>query len=170
VKTEPSAVLALVYWVHMLATVVWIGSLAGLIFLVIPIARKVLDTGAQVELLGLAQARLQNLGWFSLGLLAVTGLFQMSANPNYRGFLQISNLWSVAILAKHLTIALMLVLNTYLTFWLTPARQRAAFRQKKGLDTSQLSATLLKREQLLLAVTLGLSGLVLGLTALARAS
>lgn len=169
-KAEPQSVLALIYWLHMLATVAWVGSLASLALLVVPTARRVLDAGQQAAFLGQAQLRLQNLGWLSLGLLTVTGLFQMSANPNYQGFLAIANPWAVAILSKHLTIGVMVLVNAYLAFMLTPARRRAELRQAKGAGVPGALDQLLHREQTLLWVNLGLSGLVLALTAVARTS
>jgi uncharacterized membrane protein len=167
-KAEPQAALALIYWLHMLATVAWVGSLASLALLVAPIARKVLDAGARAAFLGQMQQRLQNLGWLSLGVLAVTGMFQMSANPNYQGFLAIANPWAVAILSKHLAIGAIVLVNLYLAFALTPARRRAELRQSRGAGEAGMLERLLHREQLLVWVNLGLSGLVLALTAIAR--
>jgi uncharacterized membrane protein len=169
-KTDPQAVLALIYWLHMLATVVWVGSLASLALLVVPTVRRVLDSGQQATFLGQTHLRLHNLSWFSLGLLTVTGLFQMSSNPNYKGFLAIANPWAVAILSKHVLIGVMVLVNLYLTFMLAPARQRAELRHAKGLDASGSLVGLIGREQILLWVNLALSVLVLALTAVARTS
>ncbi len=161
-------VLALIYWLHMLATVAWVGSLASLALLVAPVARKVLKASEQAAFLGQMQLRLQNLGWLSLALLAVTGMFQMSASPNYHGFLAIANPWAVAILSKHLAIGAIVLVNLYLAFALTPARRRAELRQSRGAGEAGVLDRLLRREMALLWVNLGLSGLVLALTAVAR--
>ena len=158
------------YWLHMLATVTWIGSLVSLALLVIPVARKVLDPGAQAAFLGRLQARLQGIGWFSLGVLVATGLFQMSSNPNYKGFLAITNPWSVAILSKHIVIAGMVLANVYLVFWLAPARQREELRQARGIDAGPALSRLQRRETGVLWVVLALSGVILALTAAARVS
>ena len=83
----PAWALALIYWIHMLATVLWLGSLAALSLLVLPAVRKV-DAKSQSILLAAIQKRLDPLGWFSLALLLATGMFQMSANPNYEAFSQ----------------------------------------------------------------------------------
>ena len=97
-KAEPQLVLSLMYWLHMIGTVVWIGSLASLALLVLPAARRTLSPAQADTLLAQVQARLLSTGWFSLALLTGTGLFQMSSNPNYQGFLAIANTWAVAIL------------------------------------------------------------------------
>src|SRR5512135_546878 len=114
----PVEMLALFYWLHMLATVAWIGGLAALSLLVLPAARAALDLPAYAALLNGIQRRLEPVGWFSLALLTGTGLFQMSANPNYHGFLAITNRWAVAILLKHLVFGGMIAVSAYLTWWL----------------------------------------------------
>jgi hypothetical protein len=68
----------------------------------------------------------------------------------------------------------MAAISAYLTWGITPSLQRAAFRQVRGLDTSELhTRTRLKlqqREHWLLNLNLVMAVAVLALTALARAS
>lgn len=162
-------VLAVAYWLHMLATVVWIGGLAALALLVLPAARRSLDAAAYGALLARLQSRLQNLGWFSLAILAVTGMFQMSANPSYGGFLDISNNWALAIFAKHIVILFMIAASAYVTWGILPAMQRLALLRSAGRSQSEQELQRLEqRENLMLNVNLVLSVVVLLLTALAR--
>jgi uncharacterized membrane protein len=167
----PGIMLAITYWLHMVATVVWIGGLATLSLIVLPAARGALEPAAYLNLVSRMQSRLQGLGWFSLVVLGVTGMFQMSSSPFYEGFLAINNGWARAILIKHLVIGLMVLTSAYVTWGLLPALQRTALRRAAGkeVDASQ-AARLQKRETLLLNLNLILSLLVLALTALARAS
>jgi len=44
-------VLSVAYWLHMLATVVWIGALSALLILVLPVARKVVGAAVYPDLL-----------------------------------------------------------------------------------------------------------------------
>ena len=167
----PPLVLTIAYWLHMLATVVWLGGLAAVSFLVLPAARSTLDRSAYTELLTRMQTRLQSIGWFSLVVLTVTGMFQMSSSPSYSGFLAINNTWAVAILSKHLVIGLMVLASGYVTWWLLPALRRIALLRAAGrpVDDAQLDR-LQRRESLLLRLTLALSVIVLLLTAWARAA
>ncbi len=165
----PSLALTLAYWLHMLATVAWIGSLAAMALIVLPAARRALDPAAFSMLLARIQARLQPVAWFSLVLLSGTGLFQMSAHPSYEGFMAIDNEWAAAILAKHLVIGLMVLSSAYLTWGLLPALQRAALMRAAGaqIDSEQVSR-LERREARILLLNLVLSMVVLALTAWAR--
>jgi uncharacterized membrane protein len=161
--------LSLIYWLHLLATVVWIGGLASLSLIVLPAARKSLEVSAYSRLLESLQRRLDPLSWLCLAVLAVTGLFQMSANPNYQGFLTIHNRWAVAILLKHLVFISMTGLSAYLTWGVVPRLRRAALRQMHQPDSTPVPE-LQQQETRLLRLNLVLSVVILALTALARAS
>jgi uncharacterized membrane protein len=168
-EATPTWALTIAFWLHMLATVVWIGGLAALSILVLPAARKALDASAYAALIESIQRRLDPLGWLCLLLLVATGLVQMSANPNYRGFLAINNQWAVAILIKHIVFAGMTAVSAYLTWGLLPALRRAALLQAHG-QAAAGAERLRSQELLLLRLNLLLGFLVLALTALARAS
>lgn len=155
------------YWLHMLATVVWIGTLAALALIVIPSARRSLEAQAFAALLGSIQKRIDPISWFCLALLTGTGLFQMSASPQYEGFLVISSSWGLAILIKHLTFGLMILASAYMTWFLLPELRRNAIRQTQGQTTDP---ALERRSLLLMNLNLILSIFILALTAIARSS
>lgn len=173
--------LSLVFWLHMLATISWIGGLAVLAVLVLPAARKSLDTQAYLSFIGQIRRRFDPLVWFSLVILAGTGMLQMGANPNYQGVLAIDNPWSLAIFVKHLLFLLMAGLSGYMTWVLLPGLNRLALlraRQQNGAGVGEKAAVLetqehqeeqlLRREDRLIRMNLVLGVLVLALTAIAR--
>ncbi len=163
--------LSLAYWLHMLATVAWIGGLVALSLYVIPAARRTLDRDAYASFLGNVQGRLQRIGWLSLVILIGTGLFQMAAHPQYQGFLAIDSPWAVAIFVKHLVIGLMIISSVYITWVVAPRLQRLALLLAAGKEADAAQMTgLRRRETLALRINLWLSVLVLLLTALARAA
>ena len=169
-ELEPTLwALTFTYWLHMLATVVWIGGLAGLALLVLPAAQRVLDTGDFAQLLDAIQRRLDPTAWICLLVLVGTGLFQMSANPNYEGFLSVRNTWAAAIMIKHLVFLVMIGISAYLTWGLLPRLKRAALLQARGKDAPD-KVMLHQQEVRLLNLNLILGALVLALTAIARAS
>ena len=165
----PVWALSIAYWLHMLATVLWIGGLAALSLIVLPAARKVLDPGAYADLLAALQKRIDPLGWFSVIVLLASGMLQMSSSPNYGGFLSINGLWGSSILIKHFLFGLMVIVSGYITWGLLPALRRAAILQASGKDVPDGEA-LKKREIFLLRLNLILGVLVLLLTAIARSA
>jgi uncharacterized membrane protein len=166
--TPPSWVMAVIYWLHMLATVTWIGSLAAINLLVLPASKRTLKLVDQLSFIAALQKRLEPLAWFSIGILLVTGLFQLSANPHYDGFLATSTQWSLAILVKHSLGIIMVVVSAIQTWEVIPSIQRTLMK-KENADPDEL-AKLQRREVILLRVNLVLSALILGATAFARAS
>lgn len=169
ISTPPSWALALTYWLHLLATVTWIGSLAGVSLLVLPAMRRSLSPEAQLVFIEAMQKRLEPIAWFSMSLLVLTGLFQMSVNPHYDGFISVSTQWSLAILTKHLLGIVMVVVSAIQTWEVIPAIRRAIVRSKKTQNVEELES-LRRREILLLRTNFGLSILILLATAFARAS
>lgn len=165
----PIWVLSLAYWLHMLASVTWMGGLAALSILVLPAARRSLQPEAYAELLSGLRHQVNLVGWASLVVLAATGMFQMSANPHYQGFLAVNTRWAVAILIKHLVFLVLVGLSAYLTWGLLPRMQRAAWQARHGLASDD-AAAFQRQEALLIRINLCLGLLVLALTALARAS
>jgi len=169
-QEAPTLVMAVFYWLHMLATVVWIGGLAALALLVLPAARRSLDHAAFAALLGRLQSRLQLVGWLCLAVLGATGMFQMSAHPQYSGFLSIDNPWAAAILGKHVAIFLMVAASAYSTWGLMPAMRRLTLLRASGKFNEIEALHLARQESLLLNANLVLSALVLAFTAWARVS
>src|SRR5512138_1950262 len=102
--------LIIAYWLHILATVIWIGGLTALSIFVLPAARRTMPGRDYSSFLTAMASRLQQVGWICLSVLVFTGLFQMVAHPNYQGFLVIDSSWAMAILIKHVAVALMLLL------------------------------------------------------------
>ena len=165
----PTWAIALTYWLHMLATATWVGSLAAIALLILPAMKRTLDAETQLVFLEAMQKRLEPIAWFSISLLILTGLFQMSVNPHYDGFLSISTQWSLAILAKHILGMIMVVVSAIQTWEVIPAIRRAIMRSKKNKNAEELDS-LRRREVTLLRINFGLSVLILAATAVARAS
>ncbi|MFM8321969.1 MAG: CopD family protein [Chloroflexota bacterium] len=167
----PLWALSTAYWLHMLATVTWIGGLAALAIFVLPAARRSLTPESYASFLAALQTRFDPLAWFSLALLAGTGMFQMSASPSYAGFLAIDSAWAAAILVKHLVFGGMAAVSGYLTWGLLPALRRLALRRAAGAAGDPAEALRLERRQTrLLNLNLALGVVVLLLTAIARSA
>jgi uncharacterized membrane protein len=169
ITPPPGWALALTYWLHLFATVTWVGSLAGISLLILPAMKRSLNTETQLVFIEAMQKRLEPIAWFCMSLLLVTGLFQMSVNPHYDGFLSTSTQWSLAILIKHLLGIVMVVVSAIQTWEVIPAIRRAILLSKKTKNADELDS-LRRREILLLRMNFGLSLLILLATAFARAS
>ncbi len=164
----PSWAIALTFWLHMLAVVIWIGSLVSISILILPAATRALKPVDQLVFVEAIQKRLEPIAWFSISLLVVTGLFQMSVNVHYNGFLATSDQWSLAILAKHLLVVILIAVSATYTWDVLPTIRRELMKKDKA-DPEKLAA-LHKRETILLRTCLVLAVLILLATAFARAA
>ena len=158
------------YVLHLIATVVWIGGLVTLALIVQPIAARLLpDQAAMAQLLELIQRRFQPLANISLITLILTGMVQMAASKFYIGFLRFDNVWSQAILLKHLTVIIMIGLAATMTFSIQPALRRNALLAANDLADEAEQARLRRQQIRLNRLNVLFSLLVLIFTAIARA-
>lgn len=167
--TIPDWALLLSFWLHMLATVAWLGGLAALALFVFPSMRRSLKPREYANWVTALNQRLDPIGWFSLGLLIFTGLLQMDSSPNYAGLLTISNNWALAICLKHIAFFAMIAVSAFITWGVAPALRRAALRRARGKPDRQ-EALWLRRFQTLVWANLLIGLLILVFTALARVS
>lgn len=164
----PTWVLAVSFWLHMLATIVWVGGLALMALVVWPGARAMMGPGPELgEFIRRLQQRFNPLAWLSLAVLIATGLTQMLANPNYNGFLHLSNPWTMAILAKHLAVGAMILIGLYMQLGVQPELARLTLLEAHGRSAPN-AEKLRQRELNLTRLNLLCGVVVLGLTAVAR--
>lgn len=165
----PTWALALAYWLHLIATVIWAGGITLLALLVWPGVQARWDHGPEAgRFLRDLNRRFNPWAWLSLAVLTVTGLFQMAADPNYHGFLAIDNAWAAAILLKHLAVLGMVGIGAALQWIVQPELARLALLEERGKPALHIAA-MRKRETFLIRANLVCAALVLLCTAIATA-
>ena len=113
--------LAIFYWVHLLATTVWVGGLVFTALIALPAWRKYsLSENQWLDL----QKRLLPYVNGAMALLWITGFVQMTNHPNYNGFLIIDSRWAVAISLKHVAAIALSAITLSIQFALFPNIER----------------------------------------------
>lgn len=165
--TIPFWVLTFSYWLHLLSTVVWLGGLALLALVAWPAVNKdMLDAKQWAGL----QQRFTPWANISLVLLWITGFLQMTADPNYDGFLAVNSLWTQALLLKHIAVAGMMVFGLYLQLRVQPALARISLLEVKQPELASAERErLAKEENRLVKLSLVCAVAVLFFTAIATA-
>ena len=158
------SILAISYFFHLIATVVWLGGLAVFVLLIFP-AGALVPEALMVRL----RKRFIPLTNFSLVVLIFSGLIQMSGDPNYDGVLQFTNEWSRVILLKHLVIVGMLIVGVVMQWGIAPALDRQNLLSERGKGDAAQVARLRRDESRLTWINVLLGAAVLGLTAWATA-
>jgi putative copper export protein len=165
-----SVMISASFFLHLIATVAWIGGLVTLALVVQPVLnRSAIAAQERARLLEAVLKRFQPIANLSLAVLILTGMVQTFTNPLYKGFLNFDNAWSQAILFKHLAVVGMIVLAAVLTFSLQPALRRNALLIANGLADEQRIARLQQQQVRLTRLNLILSVVVLLFTAIASA-
>ena len=158
--------LALSYFAHLVATVIWIGGLVTLTVFVWPETKRVLsDNPALYNFLTRLRKRFIPLTNFSLVVLIFTGFVQMSGNKYYDGVLKLNNDWSRLLLFKHIAIAGMVMCGLVLQYNVTPALERASMLRERGKGDAADWEKLRRREVRLTWLNMALGLAVLGFTA-----
>ena len=163
----PFWVLTLSYWLHLLSTVIWLGGLTVMTLVAWPALRKhILDSGQWVQL----QRRFTPWANVSLVILWTTGFLQMSADPNYEGFLAVNSMWAQAILIKHVAVVGMMGFGLYIQWRVHPALTRLALLEKRRPTLAEAERErLIKQENRLVILSLVCAAAVLFCTAIATA-
>ncbi len=158
--------LAVSFFAHLVATVVWIGGLVTLTVFVWPETKRVLaDNPALFDFLTRLRKRFVPLTNLSLVVLIFTGFVQMSGNKFYDGMLKLDNDWSRLLLFKHIAIAGMVVCGLVLQYSVTPALERASMLRERGKGDAAEWDQLRRREVQLTWLNMALGLAVLGFTA-----
>ena len=132
--------------------------------------RRVLEnTPSLYSLLTRLRKRFYPISNISLGVLIVTGLFQMTADPSYDGIMTFDNEWSRVMLAKHLTIVLMALSGWLLQYGVVPSLERTTMLLERNKGNAEEWAKLRQREVRLTWLNVILGMCVLGFSAWATA-
>lgn len=173
-----STVLAILFAVHLLAAVVWIGGMIVLALVVLPGVRRVLgdawsDTtspqNSAAALLTELERRFTPLANLSLVVLIASGMLQMSADENYGGFLEFNNTWAWAMLLKHLAVVGMALIAGYIALVLEPERRRLQTLAAAKRPDQEASGHLARRRARLARIDIACGLLTLFFTAIATA-
>gem|GEM_PF-102814 len=170
-RLMPVLILALNYWLHLLATVLWLGGLTTLTLIAWPALLHLEgQTPKGRQVLDALEQRFRPLANISLIVLLVTGMIQMGGDPHYQGFLKITDAWSVGMFIKHILVVLMIVISVILQAGIQPALVRARLTARHNAAQGQASEErLYRRLRILTMLMLVLGGLVLLMTALITA-
>ena len=143
--------LSVLNFLHLLATVTWIGGMATNILVVLPSTREVLEAAVSGRFIGAIMKRFRRIVYGSIITLVLCGVPLTLLNENYVG--QFDNAWSQVVLVKHLFAVALVLLAVYSFEVLAPKVAKLA---AKGPSPELLKA---QKLQLRLAST----GFVLGL-------
>ena len=151
-------ILAVSYWLHLTATVVWIGGIAFILFIAIPSAKQVLGADAG-KLMGEISKRFTPIANYSIIFIVVTGAILTGFNRQFSGIGNFGNSWSLTLIMKHVLVFVMVAVHFYRGLILAPKIARTETVSKKT-SLQKLSLNLVKVNFCLGVIVLLLSGIM----------
>jgi uncharacterized membrane protein len=133
-------ILAIFYWLHLIATVVWIGGIFFILFAAIPSAKQVLGVDAG-KLMGEISRRFTPMANYCIVILAVTGIALMGCNKHFSGLGITKNSW--VLILKHILVLGMVGIHFYRGLVLNPRIGKIELPDKKA-SLQRLSLNLVK--------------------------
>jgi len=151
-------ILAVSYWLHLIATVIWIGGIAFILFIAIPSAKQVLDADAG-KLMGEISKRFTPMANYSIIFIVVTGAVLTGFNRQFSGIGNAGNSWSLTLIMKHVLVFVMVAVHFYRGLILAPKIARTEPASEKA-SLQKLSLNLVKVNFCLGLIVLLFSGII----------
>jgi len=151
-------ILALCYWLHLIATVVWIGGIFFILFITIPSAKQVLGAEAG-KLMGEISKRFTPIANYSIILLVATGVVLTAVSKQFSGIGNLGNNWSLGLIGKHVFVFGMVAIHFYRGLVLAPKIARTEPASEK-VFLQKLSLNLVKVNLCLGLIVLLFSGII----------
>lgn len=130
------------YWLHLIATVVWIGGITFILFIAIPSAKHVLG-GEAGKLMGEISKRFTPLANYSILFLIITGIALTGLNKQFSGIGVFENKWTLILAIKHIIVLGMVVIHFYRGLALNPKIAKTGSAAEKT-NLQKLSLNLVK--------------------------
>ncbi|MBI3752607.1 MAG: CopD family protein [Deltaproteobacteria bacterium] len=146
------------YWIHLIATVVWIGGIIFILFIAMPSAKQVLGSEAG-RLMGEISKSFTPIANYSIVALLVTGAALTALNKQFSGIGNFGNNWTLVLILKHFLVLGMVVVHFYRGLALTHKIAKTESSAEK-ISLQKLSLNLVKLNFFLGLIVLMLSGII----------
>ena len=113
-------------FLHLMATIAWIGGMFFNFLVVMPTVQKVLDPPTMGKFMGVLFKRVRVVVYVSLLILFVTGIPMKIASEYYMGIINFDNTWEIVGFVKHVFVALLALMAIYSFEILSPKVARMA--------------------------------------------
>ena len=156
---------SLSHFLHLLATVVWIGGIVMILLVILPGAKAALEASPMVSRLTKEiTKRFTPIANISILVLIFTGVVIAHYEKNFTSVLDFDNTWNVILFIKHLLVALMIVTHFYRGLILNPKIGRLSSQVNESQVTPSLSSQVVKLQKF--SLNLVKTNFVLGLIVL----
>ncbi|MHB8842240.1 MAG: DUF4149 domain-containing protein [Candidatus Aquicultor sp.] len=133
--------LATLNWLHLIATVTWIGGITFVLFIAMPSAKEVLGSEAS-KMMGIISRRFTMYANYSILLLIITGVAIVTLDGGFPGVGGSNSALAGTFILKHMAVLSMVAIHFYRGLVLAPKISKAQPDHLPGLQ--KLSLNLVK--------------------------
>jgi uncharacterized membrane protein len=108
-------------FLHLMATIAWIGGMFFNFLVVLPTVKKVLDPASAGKFMGFLFRRVRVVVYVSLAVLFITGIPMKIASEYYVSIINFDNTWEIIGFVKHVFVGLLALMAIYSFEFLAPA-------------------------------------------------
>ena len=150
-------------WLHILASAVWIGGMVFLSIILVPVSRRPEYHGVASSLIHGTGVRFRTVGWICLGILLLTGTF----NLHYRGIgwavLGGGGAYGLVLAVKLLLVLIIFLISALHDFLIGPRAMRLWQADSSSPESMRLRrlASLMGRSNLVLALLAAAFGVLI---------
>lgn len=107
-------ILTIMNWIHLFATVAWIGGITYIFLVLLPATKMALEPPVIGKLMGVITKRMKCVNYISIVVLIVTGVVIQVLHPSYVGF-KLGDRWTLVLTIKHLIMLFMIIIGVYVS-------------------------------------------------------
>ena len=112
-------------WLHLLATVGWIGGIFVNVVVLSPSARESMEPPIMGRFMSAYMKRFRVLAYVCMGVLVVTGVVMMLFSPEYMSGFDLGTPWALFLMLKHIFVVILIILGIYIMQVLYPKIEKA---------------------------------------------
>lgn len=116
----------LIDWLHIMATITWIGGMFTNFIILRPAMTKALSPAEIGKMMGPLMKRFKIVVYISIVVLGVTGIPLKIINPNYISIINFENSWEIVSFIKHICYGVLVLLAVYTFEVLSPKMGKLA--------------------------------------------
>ncbi len=113
-------VVSLSHFFHLLATVIWIGGIFMVLYVILPSARNSLESTAMAGLMKEITGKFTPLANASILVMVITGVIIALYKEKFGGFFNMGDFWNGTLVFKHLLVTVMIIIHFYRGLVLAP--------------------------------------------------
>lgn len=112
--TSDLAIMSAMNWLHLLATVAWIGGIVINMLVLSPAAKESLEPPMMMRLWGAVMKKFRKMVYVCMAVFVGTGIVMMIMNSGYSSSFDFGDTWTLFLVIKHVAVIVLIIMAIYM--------------------------------------------------------